>query len=87
MRDDRDYKVELSSAGIPRADAPALPTTNATTAGRPFLNVHFACCNLYLRVYRSADGSAYRGRCPKCGQAVTFAVGEGGTDSRFFRVS
>jgi hypothetical protein len=84
MRDDRDYKVELtSSAAAPAQDA----AQTGAAAGRPYISVHFACCNVYLRVYRSPDGAAYRGRCPKCGRAVTFAVGQGGTDARVFRVS
>ena len=92
MRDDRDYKLELSSAAAAASPVGTTNTAAVSPAGRahpprPFLNVHFACCNVYLRVYKSADGAAYRGRCPKCGKAVTFAVGEGGTDSRFFRVT
>lgn len=79
MRDPRDYKLDLSST-------PSSPD-DAATAPRPFISVHFACCNVYLRIYRSADGAAYRGRCPRCGQAVSFTVGEGGTDARVFRVS
>jgi hypothetical protein len=84
MRDDRDYKVELSSAG------PVDPPTSASPAaqgGKPHLNVHFACCNVYLRVYRSVDGRSYLARCPKCAKAVTFQVQPGGTDARMFRVT
>ena len=83
MKDDRDYKLDLSSAaGDARPNQPA-----ASNKSRPFISVHFACCNVYLRIYRSPDGKAYRGNCPRCGQAVNFPVGQGGTDSRFFRVS
>jgi len=39
---------------------------------RPYISVHFTCCNVYLRIYRSADGKHYRGRCPKCATPVTF---------------
>ena len=53
---------------------------------RPFISVQFACCNVYLRIYRSADGKHYRGRCPKCGVPVNFVVGEGGTSARTFVV-
>ena len=80
MSDQRDYKVELSTAtGNP-------PTAGGGLSPRPFLSVHFACCNVYQRVYRDAEGKAYRGRCPRCAQAVTFAVGEGGTSARSFIV-
>ena len=63
--------------------------SNEALAGhqpRPFVSVHFACCKVYLRIYRSVDGKSYRGRCPKCGVPVNFAVGEGGTDARTFVV-
>jgi hypothetical protein len=53
---------------------------------RPYLSVRFACCNVYLRIYRDADGKSYTGRCPRCGKPVKFAVGEDGTDCRTFVV-
>jgi hypothetical protein len=80
MRDDRDYKVELSSA------TRSSPSPEVAPPPRPFVSVHFACCNVYLRIYRNANGTAYHGRCPRCGQAVRFAVGQGGTNARAFRV-
>ena len=85
MRDDRDYKLDLSSTAT-NASAGGTPSPSPATA-RPFISVQFDCCNVYLRIYRAPDGAAYRGRCPKCGKAVHFAVGQGGTDSRVFRVS
>jgi hypothetical protein len=84
MRDDRDYKVELSSNA---QDAAEGSQGAGASAGRPFVSVQFDCCNVYVRIYRSADGTAYRGNCPRCGLPVNFVVGEGGTDVRFFRVS
>ena len=86
MRDDRDYKLDLSSASAGDA-AVQQPATGANASARPFISVQFDCCNVYLRIYRSADGAAYRGRCPRCGKPVSFAVGPGGTDARVFRVS
>jgi phage terminase large subunit GpA-like protein len=83
MHDPRDFKVELNGASQPAAPS----TPKAAPAGaRPYLSVHFACCNVYLRIYRSADGRHYRGRCPRCGRAVNFAVGQGGTSDRVFVV-
>ncbi len=78
MADPRDYKVDLSSTakGNP---APA-------GARRPYLSVQFNCCHVYLRIYRNNDATAYEGRCPRCGKAVRFPVGPGGTDNRFFVV-
>ncbi|CAN5431575.1 hypothetical protein BH09PLA1_BH09PLA1_35230 [soil metagenome] len=77
MRDDRDYKLELSSA---KKQEPI--TKNA----RPFLSVHFACCNVYCRIYRNLDGTCYEGRCTRCARSITFGIGSDGTDSRSFIV-
>ena len=78
--DPRDVKVDI--AGV----SPNASANEPSAQGRPFLSVQFACCSVYQRVYRDPDGAHYRGRCPRCGKAVTFAVGDGGTDSRFFVV-
>ena len=59
---------------------------NGSAVGRPFLSVLFACCQVYQRIYRNSDGSAYCGRCPRCGKAVKFMVGDGGTSERQFVV-
>jgi hypothetical protein len=83
MADSRDYKVSVSGldeTGTSRSTRPA------TEPGRPYLSVHFACCSVYLRIYRNAEGSAYEGRCPKCGKSVRFLVGPHGTDQRVFVV-
>ena len=78
--DPRDYKLDLSSDV--ETDAPS-----SDVKPRPFLSVHFACCGVYQRIYRDAAGTSYHGRCPRCGTPVRFAVGQGGTASRCFRVS
>lgn len=54
-------------------------------AGR-FLGVQFDCCGVYGRAYLNREGTAYEARCPKCLRRITFRVGEGGTDTRFFTV-
>ena len=79
MTDPRDYKVEISGAK---------PESNTDGGGRdrPYLSVQFACCGVYQRIYRTADGKSYQGRCPRCGKPVKFVVGDGGTDSRSFVV-
>ena len=90
MTDPRDYKVELSGADGAGAERPRTAVRGnvgqATGAIRPYLSVHFACCGVYQRVYRDPSGKEYRGRCPRCARAVTFAVGEGGTSARSFIV-
>jgi len=83
VSDPRDYKLDLSTT----SGAGEHPRTEVRgISDRPFLSVHFACCGVYQRVYRDADGKAYRGRCPRCRTPVTFAVGAGGTASRSFIV-
>lgn len=62
-------------------------TSPDPTAGRPgrrFVGIHFACCEVYSRIYLSSDQSAYQGNCPRCARPVRIRVGPGGTDSRFF---
>jgi hypothetical protein len=78
MRDDRDYKLDFSTNN-------QKPGTDSA-AHRPFLSVHFACCNVYCRIYRNLDGTRYEGRCPRCSKPVTFAIGADGTDARSFIV-
>jgi len=80
MNDPRDYKLDLSSA---KPSDPAAPSSNPK---RPYISVRFACCGVYQRIYRSADGQRYEGHCPKCAKPVRFKVGPGGTDARFFVV-
>lgn len=76
--DPRDYRVDI--AGLSGGGETHKPKD------KPFLSVHFACCGVYCRIYRNADKTAYAGRCPRCGKAVQFLVGQGGTDQRYFVV-
>jgi hypothetical protein len=76
--DPRDYKLDI--AGLSSG-----PASSSPAQGRPYLSILFECCNVYQRIYRSADGKTYQGRCPRCGKTVNFKVGEGGTATRFFR--
>ena len=52
---------------------------------RRFLGVHFACCDVYSRVYINREETAYVGACPRCGGRVRVPIGPGGTAARFFR--
>lgn len=49
-----------------------------------YLGIMFNCCNIYARIYKNKDGTAYVGRCPKCLRTVKVPIGEGGTNVRFF---
>ena len=51
---------------------------------RKFVGIHFACCEVYSRVYINRDRTAYLGNCPKCAKQIRIAIGPGGTNSRFF---
>ena len=88
-----DYILDLSGAAAKPTNktAPSDQCTPAPTdadadasAGRPWLAIHWRCCETYSRVYRNREGTAYHGRCPRCGKALRVPVGPGGTNSRFF---
>lgn len=51
---------------------------------RRFVGVHFACCDVYTRIYVNRQQTAYEGNCPKCAKKVRLQIGPGGTDARFF---
>ncbi len=54
------------------------------SAGRKFVGIHFACCDLYSRIYVNREATAYVGYCPRCSRRVTLRIGPGGSESRFF---
>ena len=51
---------------------------------RKFLGIYFECCRAYGRIYCNDDGTAYEGRCPRCGRSTRARLGPGGTRRRFF---
>ncbi len=53
-------------------------------AKRPFIGMHFKCCNVYSRVYINRKGTAFTGWCPKCARKVEVRISPDGTDERFF---
>ena len=61
------------------AQPPAQPA-----AARRFVGIHFACCDVYTRVYVNRTETAYEGRCPKCCRQIRIGISPGGTDCRFF---
>ncbi len=81
---DEDYILDISGATSGPSPSHADATKPAAT-GRPFISVHFECCNVYQRIYRNAAGTAYVGWCPRCSKKVAAEIGAGGVNTRFFR--
>ncbi len=81
-----DYIVDIQSLKQ-RGAAHEATRGSSSLTGRPWLAVHWQCCQVYTRVYRNAAGTAYEGRCPRCGKQVSAKVGPGGTHARFFEAS
>ena len=54
---------------------------------KPFLGIVFDCCGVYARVYVNRDGTAYTGRCPRCGKSIVVRIAEDGSADRFLRVT
>ncbi|MEQ8615559.1 MAG: hypothetical protein RIB44_03085 [Lacipirellulaceae bacterium] len=73
-------KLDLTSPATP----PSASVRDGRTEASRFLGVHFACCEVYSRIYVNREGTAYVGHCPKCAGRVSFQIGKGGTSSRFF---
>ena len=83
MSDEPDYYVEIRGLE-PEAQAEAVGRVSG--GGRqPWVGIRFECCNVYARVYRNREGTAYTGRCPHCLREVRLQVGPGGTEARFFK--
>ncbi len=74
----QDKHLDLSS------DPPPPDGPHRDGRGRKFVGVHFACCDVYVRIYVNRTETGYEGRCPRCAWAVRFRIGPEGTDARFF---
>jgi len=51
---------------------------------RPFIGIHFKCCNVYSRIYINKKQTAFVGWCPKCTKKVEVKISPDGSDSSFF---
>ncbi len=84
-----DYILDLTSApsaaeSLTASAQPADSGAASAAKSRPFLSVHWKCCQTYSRIYRNTAKTAYKGHCPTCGKSVTATIAEGGVNSRFF---
>lgn len=84
-RDPRDI-VDIAGLATPQGQSGAA-AGRAGAHARPFIAIHFRCCNQYSRVYRNRSGTAYEGACPRCAAPVRASIGPGGTSRRFFEAS
>ncbi|MEM9084184.1 MAG: hypothetical protein AAGB34_11355 [Planctomycetota bacterium] len=90
MSDRRD-RVEIdgrevaSSSGGVRGNRESSSSTGQSPKG--WLGMTWNCCSVYSRIYKNRAGTAYQGRCPKCGTPISIPIGPGGTNDRFFEVS
>jgi len=89
MTDRPDYILDVS--GVPTRRTPMQAHPGPTDGGacprmtgRPWLAMYWRCCEVYSRIYRNRRGTAYDGRCPRCGKRVCIRIGQGGTKQRFF---
>jgi hypothetical protein len=52
---------------------------------KKFLGIMFECCNVYSRIYKNRQGTAYEGRCPRCLRRARILIGAEGISTRFFK--
>lgn len=74
---EKGRQLDLTSASSRQLAAPA-------EAKNRYLGIHFACCDVYTRVYANQLQTAYVGHCPRCAKRIQLQIGAGGTDCRFF---
>lgn len=74
----------VGNASSKANDTASDKSASTKPAGRPFIGMQFACCDVYTRIYLNRQQTAYTGHCPRCSKRVDIKVGPGGTDSRFF---
>ena len=82
---DEDYILDIGGLGGQKPEPQANSGEQTDAQGRAFISVNFDCCNVYQRIYRNAEGTAYVGWCPRCARKIVAKIGPGGVDARFFR--
>ena len=51
---------------------------------RPHINILFRCCNVYVRIYLNAQGTAFSGHCPRCCAPARIVVDSEGDAADFW---
>jgi hypothetical protein len=90
MADEPDYILDLSSSlesqptdGSGVTSGPGR-RDSGSGGSRKWIGVHFNCCDVYSRIWRNRQGTAYVGYCPRCSRRIQALIGPGGVDTRFF---
>jgi hypothetical protein len=69
------------------SEPPGDPFRGERRENRNFVGIHFTCCDVYARIYKTRDETAYAGHCPRCSRSIRLRIGPGGTNNRFFTAS
>jgi phage terminase large subunit GpA-like protein len=58
--------------------------TEESIPKRPYVGMHFKCCNVYARIYLDAKQMHFRGGCPRCGRQVQLKATPSGSKANFW---